>query len=176
MEPLPPHQPIIHVNWYEPQAYCWWAEHRLSTEAEWEMAASVEASPDGSTITSRKLLYPWGDEPPSLRHANLDGRLLGPADVAAFPEGDSAFGLRQMVGTPGVVRRYLRALPRLRFRPVRGLLRALVRRPQGLARWLLGHARPHAPQHLAQLLHAGSTSRVRGIQDMRRLDVRMLSW
>jgi gamma-glutamyl hercynylcysteine S-oxide synthase len=98
VEPLPLHQPIIHVNWYEVQAYCRWAGRRLPTEAEWEMAASAEGSPDGSTITSRKRLYPWGDEPPTPRHANLDGRLLGPADVAAFSEGDSAFGLRQMIG------------------------------------------------------------------------------
>jgi gamma-glutamyl hercynylcysteine S-oxide synthase len=97
-EPLPPHEPVIHVNWYEANAYCRWAERRLPTQVEWELAASAEPTPDGSTITSRKRLYPWGDEPPTPRHANLDGRLLGPVDVAAFPEGDSAFGLRQMFG------------------------------------------------------------------------------
>ncbi len=98
VEPLPPHQPAMHVNWYEAEAYCRWAGCRLPTEAEWELAASAEASPGGSAITSRKRLYPWGDEPPTPRHANLDGRLPGPVDVAAFPEGDSAFGLRQMTG------------------------------------------------------------------------------
>ncbi len=97
-EPLPPHQPVMHVNWYEAEAYCRWTGRRLPTEAERELAASAEPTPDGNSITDRKRVYPWGDEPPTPRHANLDGRLLGPVDVASFPEGDSAFGLRQMIG------------------------------------------------------------------------------
>jgi iron(II)-dependent oxidoreductase len=94
--PLNPHEPVIHVSWYEAEAYCRWAGRRLPTEAEWEMAASAEA--DATGTTGRKRLYPWGESPPGPRLANLDGRLLGPVDVAAFPEGDSAFGCRQMMG------------------------------------------------------------------------------
>ena len=96
--PLEEHAPIIHVNWYEAEAYCHWAGRRLPTEAEWEMAASAEPTPDGKGITGRKRRYPWGDEPPSPDRANLDSRFLGCVEVGAFPSGDNAFGCRQMIG------------------------------------------------------------------------------
>lgn len=98
VEPLPPHQPVVHVNWYEAEAYCNWAGRRLPSEAEWELAASSEPTQDGESITEHKRLYPWGDEPPTPERTNMDGRLLAPVDVAAFPAGDSAFSLRQMMG------------------------------------------------------------------------------
>lgn len=96
--PLAPHAPVVHVTWYEAEAYCQWAGRRLPTEAEWDMAASGEPCPTGQGVSRRKRRYPWGDEPPTSVHANLDARILGCVDVAAFPAGDSAFGCRQMVG------------------------------------------------------------------------------
>lgn len=95
--PLEPHRPVIHVNWYEAEAYCIWARRRLPTEAEWEVAAAGEPGPDGH-LAARRRRFPWGDEPPTPARTNLDARLEGCADVAAFAAGDSAFGCRQMLG------------------------------------------------------------------------------
>ena len=90
--------PVIHVNWHEANAYCRWAARRLPTEAEWETAASAEASEDGLGLAEQKRRYPWGDDSPTLEHANLDWRALGCVPVDALPAGDSTFGCRQMIG------------------------------------------------------------------------------
>ena len=57
----------------------------------------------------------------------------------------------------GVDRERLPALPRVRRGSLQGVFGTLVRdAPQGLARGLLGDPRAPAPQHLAELLSAGS--------------------
>jgi iron(II)-dependent oxidoreductase len=94
---LEPRLPVLHVNWYEADAYCRWAKRRLPLEAEWEFAASTEPAPGGG-IAQRQRLFPWGDEPPSPDRANLDWRAMGCVEVDALPAGDSAFGCRQMIG------------------------------------------------------------------------------
>jgi iron(II)-dependent oxidoreductase len=95
--PLEPDLPVIHINWYEAQAYCRWTKRRLPTEAEWELAASCEPAVDGG-IASRKRKYPWGDDPHMRERANLDWREGRCVAVNALPAGDSAFGVRQMIG------------------------------------------------------------------------------
>ena len=90
--PLEPHRPVVHVSWHEADAYCRWARRRLPTEAEWEVAAALDP------VSGTKRRFPWGETPPSSRHASLDGHGLGCADVAGFPDGDSAGGIRQMIG------------------------------------------------------------------------------
>ncbi len=89
--PLVSTHAVIHVSWYEAEAFCSWAKRRLPTETEWEFAAAY------SPHEKAKRKFPWGDDLSEDR-ANLDGGNLGPLEVDAFSQGDSAFACRQMIG------------------------------------------------------------------------------
>jgi ergothioneine biosynthesis protein EgtB len=92
--PLPLDWPV-YVSHAEASAYARWAGKSLPTEAEWQRAAYGNV--EGNTKP-----YPWGSEERNFgsnrKSGNFDFERWDPVPVNALPEGQSAFGVHDMLG------------------------------------------------------------------------------
>jgi ergothioneine biosynthesis protein EgtB len=82
----------VQASLAEARAYARWKGARLMSDAEFHRAAY-------GTRTGEERPYAWGaDAPDARRHGNFDFLRYDPAPVGAFPAGDSAFGVADLVG------------------------------------------------------------------------------
>ena len=88
--PLPLDWPV-YVSHAEASAYARWAGKSLPSEAEWQRAAY-------GTVNGDTRPYPWGNHAPAAILGNFDFQQWDPAPVNSFPEGQSAFGVHDLVG------------------------------------------------------------------------------
>jgi iron(II)-dependent oxidoreductase len=77
--------PVVYVSYEDIAAYLKWADKRLPTEAEWQLAAQG----------TDKRLWPWGNE---FHGTNCNNAFDRPTPVDAFSKGMSPYGVLDMVG------------------------------------------------------------------------------
>jgi ergothioneine biosynthesis protein EgtB len=81
----------VYVSHDEASAYSRWAGKELPSEAEWHRTAY-------GTRSGSERAYPWGADAPTARHGNFDFERWDPVPVGSYPEGNSDFGVADLVG------------------------------------------------------------------------------
>src|ERR1039458_692945 len=83
-------KPVTWVSIEDARAYATWSHKRLPHEWEWQYAAQ----------STNGRAYPWGNDwnPQALPPVDSGPALHPPADVTAFPNGASPFGVLDLVG------------------------------------------------------------------------------
>ncbi len=81
----------VYVSQQEALAYAQWQGMALPSESQYHRAAY-------GTFSDEERLFPWGNSPPNGRQGNFNFKSWDPHAVTADPEGDSAFGVSQMLG------------------------------------------------------------------------------
>jgi hypothetical protein len=83
--------PITGIDAFQAYNFCKWIGRRLPTASEWIYAATQ----------NNEKNFPWGDEPPSPKYANLDYETGDDSEVrpvGSFPAGASRDGIMDLIG------------------------------------------------------------------------------
>ena len=81
----------VYVSHDEASAYARWIGKELPSEVEWHRAAC-------GTRSDGERSYPWGSNGPTARQGNFDFQRWDPVPVGSYPEGNSDFGVADLVG------------------------------------------------------------------------------